>query len=180
MNNFKARKELLRIVECEVKETWSKPTNPDVTLSRYIRFKNILPISEENMLLNFISNEEIINLERNSYCLVNPKLIDNEISRVTFPSKIHEYLTNNAHIISTRLSGVNKDYYNFMIPTENDTVEAHKIAIINALKETDFQIEEKSKIIKNYAMEFLTWEKKALELYQFLIKIIREGQSNEK
>lgn len=42
MNNFRARKELLKIVECEVKETWDKPTNPDVILSKFIKFNKVV------------------------------------------------------------------------------------------------------------------------------------------
>ncbi len=43
LNNFRARKELLRIAECEITEDkWEKPTNSDVILSRFIKFISII------------------------------------------------------------------------------------------------------------------------------------------
>ena len=102
-----------------------------------------------------INKEALIDKQKNSFCLVNPKLIHHPVSLMTFPSKIHEYMMSMRPILSTRMSGIDSKYFDNMYIIEGDQV----IDYVNGFKAVlDSSNEELSTISKN-AYQFLEEEK---------------------
>lgn len=67
------------------------------------------------------SNQEILEIQKYAYLLVNPRPVDNYISQVTFPSKIFEYMTSGTPVLTTKLNGFGPEYMNTMFFVENNS-----------------------------------------------------------
>lgn len=125
--------------------------------------------------LGKIKQPEVIKLQKSSYCLVNPKVISHPVSRVTFPSKLHEYMLNNSRIITTKLSGLSHNYLNNMYLIESDDLESYKrgiLSVLNASVEDNYL---KSKKLSQFMSNELTWDKQASKVIDFIRKINKNG-----
>ena len=137
------------------------------------RIKSLIKNNSKIDFLGKISNKDVIDLEKKSFCVVNPKIIFDEISRVTFPSKIHEYMTNNSHIISSKLDGIDEKYFDKMILIERDDVISHRDAIEKAINTKKKEIQEKSYLIKDFISNSLTWERQAKRVVDFIEELTK-------
>jgi len=80
-----------------------------------------------------LSNVEILNIQRNSWLLINPRDPDNLISKLTFPSKTFEYLLSGRPILSTKLNGYSCEYKNYIFFCDY-SVESIEKAILQLLE----------------------------------------------
>lgn len=61
-----------------------------------------------------VSPDEIVKYEKRAYLLVNPRPTNEEFSKYSFPSKTMEYMLSGTPVISTKLSGIPDDYFEYM------------------------------------------------------------------
>ncbi|WP_422739385.1 glycosyltransferase [Micromonospora sp. WMMD729] len=90
-------------------------------LDRRIRPPQLLPRGE---LLPRLSRARV---------LVNPRPVDQDFVRWSFPSKIIEYLATGVPVVSTRLPGIPPDYTPWLSYAEPDTAEGLRTAIEQVL-----------------------------------------------
>ncbi|MCA1031320.1 glycosyltransferase [Bacillus timonensis] len=141
-------------------------------LESYIKRK-----AEELPNVNFfgsVDNATMRKLQREAYLLVNPRPIDDPISKVTFPSKIFEYMISGTATLTTKLNGFTEDYLDKMFMIEsNDPIEiAAKIDEI--MKMDPLLLEDKASKALNFIKENKTWEKQSIRIYDFFKKIVAE------
>ncbi|TYB99235.1 glycosyltransferase family 4 protein [Micromonospora sp. WP24] len=65
--------------------------------------------------------------------LVNPRPVNQDFVRYSFPSKTIEYLSAGAPVVSTRLPGIPADYLPHLVLAEADTVDGLREALAHAL-----------------------------------------------
>ncbi|MET8231594.1 glycosyltransferase [Micromonospora sp. NPDC005298] len=65
--------------------------------------------------------------------LVNPRPVDQDFVRWSFPSKIIEYLATGVPVVSTRLPGIPADYTPWLAFAEPDTVDGLRTALAGVL-----------------------------------------------
>lgn len=58
-----------------------------------------------------INREEVLEIQKNSYILINPRKNNEEYTKYSFPSKLLEYLSSGTPVISYKLDGIPKEYY---------------------------------------------------------------------
>lgn len=93
-----------------------------------------------------VSNDEIKRCQREADILINPRQVDNQISKYTFPSKMFEYFLSRTIVVSTRILSYPEEYLDKMILAE-DSPEGLAEAIDCVLKmsrEERASIEEKA------------------------------------
>lgn len=89
--------------------------------------------AEQNVNIRYLGslkNDEIIQLERSSTLLINPRPTNLAITKYAFPSKIMEYLASGTPVLSTRLSGIPREYAPFLFFFEDETIEGMKQKLI--------------------------------------------------
>ncbi|WP_455785485.1 glycosyltransferase [Butyricimonas faecihominis] len=110
--------------------------------------------------LGRLSHENVLQLERQAKILVNLRDKNNILTKYSFPSKLMEYLSSGAWVISTKLDGIPEEYFDYIEPLEQNDVrnlsdlfdklltlsedsrESHAINSVNFLRECksiDFQ-----------------------------------------
>lgn len=115
-----------------------------------------------------IAHEKIYTLQANAWLLINPRLLDDPISKVTFPSKTFEYLLSGTPVLTTRLNCYPDEYMDKMLFADGDTPIALSKAIKQVYSMCEDEIEEISDRAKKFVESEKTWEKQCEKIYQFL------------
>lgn len=133
----------------------------------------IKKISSESNNVHFkgkVDNHEMQAIQRNAFLLVNPRLIADPISQVTFPSKIFEYMVSGTPVLTTKLSGFSEDYLDKMFIVESDEpkIIADKINYITKLPSEDLKMI--SSDAKKFIMENKTWDAQCDKILNYIRK----------
>lgn len=111
-------------------------------------------------------NKEILKVQKNSDLLINPRKENEEISMLTFPSKMIEYLLSGTPVLTTKLNGLTEDYLKYVTIIPNCSSEGIKTAISEFLN-SDYQekliISEKAKCSISRNKEWTPQVKKILD-----------------
>lgn len=130
-------------------------------------------VKTENKIKYFgvVNNEEILTIQKKAWFLINPRIIDNQISRLTFPSKILEYLVSGTPIIATRLNGIGKEYERYLNYTDGDSVMDF-VNIINKVYNEQYSYYiEKSKKGRRFAIKCKNWPAQSAKIRKYLSTI---------
>ena len=68
-----------------------------------------------------LENKEIIKREKEVNLLVNPRFSDAEYTKYSFPSKIMEYMSTGTPVLTTKLSGIPKEYDDYLFYIKDET-----------------------------------------------------------
>ena len=67
-----------------------------------------------------LSPEEVVAYEKKALLLVNPRPVNEEFSKYSFPSKTMEYMLSGTPVVSTKLPGIPKEYFDYIYSFEKD------------------------------------------------------------
>ena len=67
--------------------------------------------------------DEVLEAERKSTLLVNPRPTKEEFTKYSFPSKTLEYMASGTPILSTKLAGIPKEYRDYVLWIEDESIE---------------------------------------------------------
>lgn len=123
-----------------------------------------------------VDNERMKILQQEAYILVNPRPITDPISKVTFPSKIFEYMLSGSVVLTTRLNGFTPEYENkvFFVDSNEPDVLGEKINEI--LKISYEELKEFGLNARNFVIENKSWDRQCNKIVEFLEK--GEKQTN--
>ncbi len=115
-----------------------------------------------------VSNSDAIGAQRAAWLLVNPRRIEDEIAKVTFPSKIFEYMYSGTPALSTRLNGFTPEYEDKLFFAENNKPEtlARAVASIAALPERELL--SRAQRAKKYVESKKNWAYQVRRILSFL------------
>jgi len=68
----------------------------------------------------FVSNDEILNIQRNADFLINARSANEEYVKYSFPSKTLEYMLSGTPLITTMLPGIPDEYRDYVILLEDN------------------------------------------------------------
>lgn len=78
-------------------------------------------------------NNEVVEFEKESLLLVNPRPTHEEFTKYSFPSKNMEYMATGTSVLTTRLPGMPKEYYPYVFLFDNETVDDFSNTLNNIL-----------------------------------------------
>lgn len=128
-------------------------------------------IAAENdniVFMGKVSNEEMLKIQRKAWLLVNPRPVEDPIARVTFPSKIFEYMISGTPVLTTKLNGFTEEYYDkmFFVDENSPSVLAEKISELAKMDGKELQI--KAAEARKFVMEKKNWQCQTEKIYRFL------------
>ena len=100
--------------------------------------------------------------------LINPRVINDPIAEVTFPSKTFEYMLSGTPVLTTRLNGYSEEYEGKMIFTESDSAEQIAEGIEKVKKMGKEELENISREAKNFVMEKRCWSVQSKKIADFI------------
>ena len=151
-----------------------KVDNPEIVLDIYgdgALKDEIKKIAESNPRIRYhgrVSNEEAIKAQQSAWLLANPRPVENSIAKVTFPSKIFEYLMSGRPVMTTRLNGFSSDYDELLFWVEDGSCQGLAESINAIDKKSNEELHATAENAKAYLLKNKTWEINAQKVYEFL------------
>ena len=125
-----------------------------------------------------VENTVILEKQREAWLLINPRVINDPISRVTFPSKTFEYLLSGTPVLSTRLNGYGNEYEGKLFFSDSDSPEALAKAIDEIAELDPLQLELIAKDAREFVIREKTWKSQTKKVMDFFETI--KMQKNDK
>ena len=122
-----------------------------------------------------VPNDYIITEQLKSTLLVNPRPTDQEVTKYSFPSKNMEYMASGTPVLTTKLPGMPKEYYDYVYLIEDETEEG----IVKTLKEVLNKSSEELHEIGFRAKEFVIKEKNNINQAEKIIELIKITNSRD-
>ena len=120
----------------------------------------------------FLSDCELHALHAKASVFVNPRPPEVSDNRMTFPSKLLQYLSYGKPVVSTWTDGLAPDYRDLlMVPSRHLIVEYANL-IERALSYDMNERLERSRTIKQWILETHTWEKQAARLITWMSDLL--------
>ena len=138
-------------------------------------------ISKENPRIRFhgsVDNRTAILAQQSAWLLANPRPVESEIAKVTFPSKIFEYLMSERPVMTTRLNGFSKDYDALLYWIEGETPETIAECVNKINRESPEALLDRARAAKQYLLRHKTWEINAKRIREFMIESLDENRVN--
>ena len=115
-----------------------------------------------------VSNQEVMQKQKEAWLLINPRVVNDPIAQVTYPSKTFEYLLSGTPVLSTRLNGYTHEYDEAMIYLENDSPENIALAIEKISSYSANKLEKIADQGKKLVVECRNWEVQSSKILDFL------------
>lgn len=80
-------------------------------------------VNEKIRYFGRVDNKTVVNMENQATVLLNLRNPSDPLTRFSFPSKIMEYMASGTLVLSTKLKGISKEYYDYIYVLEDYTVE---------------------------------------------------------
>lgn len=130
--------------------------NKAIANSKNVSYKGIVTVNE------------LINIERNCFCLINPRRNNGEYTKYSFPSKTIDYLYSGRPVLMHKLDGIPKEYDDHLlyINETGNPIKDLKESIINVSKMDNNKLnsigKENNKFVVN-SKNYLYQGKRAIE-----------------
>ncbi len=116
-----------------------------------------------------VSNQEVMQKQREAWLLINPRKVDDLIAKVTFPSKTFEYMLSGTPVLTTRLNGYSEEYMDKLFFTETDTAEDIAESISMIAKKEETELREITERAYDFVCEKRIWNVQAKKIVDFII-----------
>lgn len=108
--------------------------------------------SDKINYLGLKENSKILEEENKAMLLVNPRFSNEEYTKYSFPSKIMEYMSTGTPVLTTKLPGMPKEYYEYVYLIEDETIEGMKMALEETLNKSKNELIDKGKEAKKFVL----------------------------
>ncbi|WP_303964822.1 glycosyltransferase [Sporosarcina ureae] len=115
-----------------------------------------------------LPREEVLDLQKASSILINPRPNNEEYTKYSFPSKILEYMSSGTPVISYELDGIPEEYYGYMY-----SVDDYEDSLFDVLKET-LEKSERELYTKGFlAKQFVLEEKNSYKQAKKIVEMLK-------
>ena len=115
-----------------------------------------------------VSNQEVMQKQRKAWLLINPRIVDDPIAKVTFPSKTFEYLLSGTPVLSTKLGAYGDEYTKCMFFSESDAPESFAYEIRKIMEMDNTVLSNKAQYAKNFVCTERSWRTQANRVLTFM------------
>ncbi len=117
------------------------------------------------------SREEILEYEKKAMLLVNPRGTEDEYTKYSFPSKTVEYMLSGTATLTTRLAGIPKEYYGYLLLCEDNGISSLEQAIKQAFDMGEAELTALGERAKRFIINEKNEKRQAKRLSCFLERI---------
>lgn len=123
-------------------------------------------------------NNEVVKNEIKATLLINPRPINQEFTKYSFPSKNMEYMVSGTPVLTTRLPGMPKEYYDYIYLIDSDDEKGITIALKKIFSLNKEELHEKGLTSKEFVLYYKNNLVQAKRIIEFANQIV--GGNNEK
>lgn len=126
---------------------------------------------EKIKYFGLISREELFKKLLSAKFLLNLRDPNDQFTKYSFPSKLFEYFASGGCVLSSRLSGIPKEYFDYMIVCENFDIDSLASKMKEMVNYTDKKIIDLGEKARNFIIKNKGLENQAL----ILINLFEKG-----
>lgn len=115
-----------------------------------------------------VSNQEVMEKQREAWVLINPRIVNDPIAQVTFPSKTFEYLLSGTPVLTTHLNGYGEEYDDVMIYISGDSPKQIAEAIQYTFNCSENELQQIANRAKKLVVEHKNWTVQSEKILSFL------------
>lgn len=141
-------------------------------LEEYIKQKSLQ--NKKVVFKGSVDNKTMLEIQRNSYILVNPRPTDDPISQVTFPSKMFEYMMSGRPVLTTRLNGLSEEYLEHLFFIEDESPKGIAAAINEMIGYGDDKLGSVAKGARSFIEREKNWKRQGKKIFDF-VSLISES-----
>lgn len=116
--------------------------------------------------------EKVVQYEKEALLLVNPRPTGEEFAKYSFPSKTMEYMLSGTPVVSTRLPGIPKEYFDYIYAFDADSCDSIADKLNEILELSDDELIKKGKA----AHDFVQKNKNNVVMADKIIKLMSKGE----
>ncbi len=120
--------------------------------------------------MGLVNNRQAVAAQRAADLLINPRPADISYGNLSFPSKVMEYMVSGTPLLTTRLPGIPKEYFEYVYTIDKHTAQGIAEAVLAVYAET----QEERSALGGRAREFVLLEKNNRKQAQRILALIGE------
>ena len=118
-----------------------------------------------------VERQEVLKYECMATLLVNVRDSGEQYTRYSFPSKTMEYMSSGTPLLTTRLSGIPDEYFDYVYALDDESEEGLKKTLDSILKKTPQELDQKGKSAKNFVKNNKNYIVQAERIYNLLRRL---------
>lgn len=123
-----------------------------------------------------VSHDTVLALEKAATLLVEPRPVDTEIAKMSFPSKIIEYMASGTPVLVSNIPSFATEYKDYQYRIENVTPEGIRDALVNVFTNSNAELELKGKAARDFVLENKTIQKQCEKVIDLIKTVINENR----
>lgn len=132
-----------------------------------------LPVEEGVCFKGFLRREELLDLQRNSLLLVNPRPNTMREHRYNFPSKMIEYMASGRPVVTTGSTDIRADYWPYVLGIEREDPEGVAEALDRGFTMDGAALDALGARARLKVLEEKTWAAEGRRVAEFLGNLMR-------
>ena len=122
-------------------------------------------IDHRIVFFGYKDNKTVLEDQLDSLILVNPRFSHEDYTKYSFPSKTIEYMASGIPLLTTKLPGIPKEYFDFVFLFELESVEEYKKTINKILKLAPEELKQIGYKARNFVLENKNNKKQTIKFY---------------
>lgn len=131
----------------------------------------VVAASKEDCRIHYfgkVSREEMLRAQKRAHLLISAKSTDDAHTKFAFPSKILEYMSSGTAVLSTRVGGIPSEYFQYLLPIEDESINGIAASIENAFSKTKEELEELGNKARDFAVQKKNCYRQSERIVDFL------------
>lgn len=121
--------------------------------------------------LGILSHKEVLELEVQASLLVDPRPSDMEIVKMSFPSKIIEYMASGTPVLTTNLPCFSDEYRKYQFRIDDESIEGIAKALTKIFKISPNELKKRGEEAKKFIIENKTMQKQCEKIIEFISRL---------
>lgn len=135
-------------------------------------------INDKVQYMGVVSSDEIVKIEAEADLLINPRPSNLEFTKYSFPSKTLEYMSSGTAFLTTKLKGIGKEYFKYLLVIDDETEYGIYKSIRNAYLMEQKELNELGSKAKQFVETQKNSYHQCVRLYNFLMEL--DNYENQK
>lgn len=122
-----------------------------------------------------VAHDEILKYEKAASLLVNPRDPMEEFTKYSFPSKTIEYMLSGTPLLTTRLQGIPKEYFQYVFSSQDNTAQSLATAITKALSLSDEELCKMGAAARGFVLENKNAKAQTARIIKFINEVYNDS-----
>ncbi len=114
------------------------------------------------------THKEILEFEKKATLLINVRNCNDEFTKYSFPSKTIEYMLSGTPLLTTELSGIPNEYFDYVFSIKDNSPISIKNKLLEILNHTDSELIEFGKRAQQFIIDNKSGYKQAKKIIEFI------------